>query len=271
MVLVIVIITICIFYYLSKIKYQPSPTKKIIRKLLDENKNGASLAIRKQNDRSIVAVGEKFDVILTADSLKSLVYGLDAVVSFDPDVISYDGVKGVDPNFELVGTEKDGSLIITGILGNNVDPVELKQTPLAIVTFTAKKQGDAGIKLVLDEKSNTSDSNIFTKESVDIIKKVDDMSVLVGETVSMVNSDVHTIDKAQLELLSVELPEAGCLDCISKATIRVIDGVSSGKLELTTGGVAGNIHQSQELFGVLYELDSISQEKVVLYYAPINL
>lgn len=232
---------------------------------------GAEMSIRKQNDRSIVEVGDQFDVILSVDSKSGQVYGFDAVIKFNPDVVSYKSFKGIDAKFDFVASVKNDILIVTGILKNDQSAVKLASTPLATLSFIAVENGNADMELVMDGQASTTDSNILNEKSQDVIGKTENMPVIVGNKFIITNTNVNKIGEFDIELLEVGLPPEGCVDCVSSATIRISDKVKSDKLTLSTGGVAGSIHNKQGVFGVVYEVESINNNQVVLYYAPTSL
>ncbi|OGK15881.1 hypothetical protein A2690_04470 [Candidatus Roizmanbacteria bacterium RIFCSPHIGHO2_01_FULL_39_12b] len=254
-------------FYLSK---KNSITKKLVipgRPLFKQQNNVGTLTLRKQNDRQIVAEKEKFDLVLSGKSEKILVGGYDAVVKFDPNIVSFETNKSLNNRFDVVATRRDGEVIVTGTIKDDGKAIAIDATPLTILTFSALKEGNANIFVEKDLQNKQRDSNIINPKGVDILDSVENPTVFVGKKITATSKDVKVNDTA-IVINSVELPSAGCSDCVTIVNAQITKGAETERLKFTTGGIAGKPQTPTEAFGVLYEIGNVTNTGVEVYFAP---
>ncbi len=223
------------------------------------------LSLRKQNDRMIAALNEPFDMVITADTLKSPILGFDAVVNFDESIVKLTEVKGIDKRFDIISTKQKGQTIITGTTIAVEKGVTLDATPLVLLTFTPLKQGQAKIKLFKEGEKSNKDSNLIDSSDNDILNSVESQQTYIGKkiTVGMKETDV---DGTILNIINVIAPEAGCVDCVTTVNMLVQKKPNQQRLSFETGGIEGRAIEPERAFETLYEIGEISKTGVVVYY-----
>lgn len=123
---------------------------------------------------SEVVVGKDLKALLVIDSYQTAVAGVDAIISFDPKLIS---VKTVTQNGDLFPTfmvnkqqEKQGRIKITAI--NSASPFK-GMVELASIDFVLLKNSSAEVGIEFRGVGNTADSNLISAANqTDILSKV---------------------------------------------------------------------------------------------------
>lgn len=125
-----------------------------------------------------VSMQDNITVAVSGNTSASVV-GYDAVVTFDPRLISYVSSSSVLDSFQVVATAETGKVILTGSkkLSESKD-VAFANTELATLVFKAKSKGSAdfGLEYV---SGATNESNIMDTNSKDVL------STVAGATVTI--------------------------------------------------------------------------------------
>jgi len=116
---------------------------------------------------------EKILITAVADSQNQFITGFDVLIKFDPEFLSLTDKKSPAlPNFDYFGSNENGLLQTSAVQKASITPPQVfKNQKLFEFEFTAKKSGKTQINIVYMPNS-TSDSNLVSNESQDILNTV---------------------------------------------------------------------------------------------------
>lgn len=136
------------------------------------------LSLQLKNGSLTASAGESISVLVLAKSTDPVV-GFDAVLNFDPKVLSYTTAQNLVPEFQLVPTAKPGQVILTGTKKLSAKEAKVfNNTPVVEVSFKAVKSGQTRIEFEF-APGKTNDSNLMNTKSKDVLGEVSGITVVV--------------------------------------------------------------------------------------------
>ncbi len=159
---------------LRHIKDEPSPTPMPITGTFGMVTKDGKTAYRK---------GDTMTVVVAADSKGDKITGYDAVLRYDPLLMTLDKVTSLVEGMDLYQTETPSEeqgrtdLVVTGIQSvGQQDPFIFSNTALVEVSFVIKQASAAGVQLVF-EPGQTTDSNLMNTQTQDILSSVGNITI----------------------------------------------------------------------------------------------
>jgi hypothetical protein len=163
-----------------------------------------------------VKSGETFDIDLLIDTAGQQVGGVDAVVKYNPSLLSGASIQttGVFNDYPAtIINNQDGQINISGIV-NSINNLYAGRDTFAVITFKAVSQGTAIVNFHYLPGS-TRDSNIaVTFGSGDILNRVNSLTVSIQGTATggAVDTENGTSNGASLSTTPIVRPTSQFLD-----------------------------------------------------------
>lgn len=146
------IVTFLLFFvfvvlYFSKVQPSPSPEEQTTgqqvtktRPLKVEKKGSMTLSL-KNNDSNQVQLGQTFSLSVAASSENSSVVGFDVLLSYDQSSFTLGNATTPLQSFQLFSTKNSDHESFTAALSPTGKAVDLQETEILTVPFTAKQKG----------------------------------------------------------------------------------------------------------------------------------
>lgn len=236
-----------------------------------ETKTTGTMKLVSQQDQQIYLLGQEIDLFLYASSQQSPVIGYDAVLNFDTAQISYDTSENMLAAFDFfVHTSPDGVAITAVKKLAQEKGLVFTDTPLARLTFIAKKQGVFTIEPAF-RPGATDDSNLVTVQSSDILS--DRMGYLgyVGQETRVLKGSSKQLPDSSitLKLDEVVIPAPQCADCDEKVVLSVSQGDKVEKLTFIQGGLEGKPFDARRAFEMIFEIGDYDESSAYVRYAHL--
>lgn len=219
------------------------------------------------SDKQTYAAGDEVLVRVVVNSQQTPIAGYDAVITFDPQYVTYQDSKSVSNNFSLYAQPNGGSTSLTGMRPLNESPLAVNEG-VAEVRYRVIKTGKVVFGLKYSPGS-TADSNLIDSSSKDILSSVNGTEVTAGEGVTLVKNKPQKVGDLTLTLESYSYIAPKCADCMESATIKVQHGDEVQRIEFRNGGIVGYTDVSQKVFGYEIVGVSFSKEGVVVNYSKL--
>ncbi len=215
-------------------------------------------------------LGESIPVYIAANSAGKSIAGFDIVVSFNPELVGYETYNVSLPEFQSTVREQGNTISIVAFkkLSETGERI-LQDTKLATLTFKPKKPGVARFEIQFSPGS-TKDSNLMTDEqgAKDILGTVKGVEVTVASEVTLYLNQPVTLKGSDLTvtLTNAQVPDDRCYDCMTTATLKVVQKNQTKELDFQIGGVAGLLNTTQDAFGYTFNLQDVSKNSVKINY-----
>jgi len=243
-----------LFIYRQKHPYKKSPTmSKIIR--------GEMLF---RDEKVNVAVNSTFTTSLISNSNQADIVGFDIDLFYDGQYLKYANTENSNLDmFDLFTSSKEGQLIITGIKKVNYQKkIIFNNTQLVSIEFQTLKPGKTSLKL-LRKNNSKNDSNIIIGNNTDILDKVNELSVNIGEITSLKKNQTITLNNnIKITLKDFSLAKQECMDCISGAQLTVEKNSEKKELVFKSGGIGGKKVNELPAFNYLFKIKEIKSSNV---------
>lgn len=221
-----------------------------------------------ERNKEIYSEGEEVIVKVYANSKQIPITGYDAVITYDPQLVTYEDAKTVTDAFSLyTQPDKNGATSLTGMRPLNDSPTAVDQV-VAEVRYKVKKSGKIAFALKYTPGS-TADSNLIDTSSKDVLTAVTGADALAGESLTLVPNKPQKAGPLTLTLETHTYMSPNCADCMESATIKVQNGDSVQRIEFRNGGIVGYTDVTQQVFGYQISAVSFSKEGVVVNYSKL--
>lgn len=139
------------------------------------------MMLKAKGDKIAVSMGQPITLVIAMDSDGKPVVGYDAIITFDPALVSYTTHTSLVSEFDIFRRAEEGKVLITGVKMPSVtNQVTLRNTNVAEVTFTPKKAGTVqfGFEFV---PGGDADSNLLIESAkpTDILGTVEGIAVTI--------------------------------------------------------------------------------------------
>ncbi len=225
-----------------------------------------SLTLTTSADGHNYLLGQDVDVVLGGDSKSIPVSGYDAVIVYDPTILTFVNATNGRDEYNIFTSKGEGKVMVTAGLKLSDKPSALSDSILASVRFKVIKAGSSTISLSFTPGSKT-DSNMLSDKTEDILGSVDDVIVRVGMKVVVSKSEPTTIEGKKLTFVESTIPERGCADCQRIAIVSVEENGKSQDLKYVNGGFVGMSEHEKTIGDTVYQLEDMTAESITLIVA----
>lgn len=148
--------------------------------MVSQSVEKGTLTLSVKEPKTFFSVGDIITLTVTANSDEKPITGYDIVIPFDSSTISYKGSTSLKTEYRIFGNTKEGKTYITGIKQLSVkEPIVFANTQIAELTFTLLKPGTIMLTPEFIAEGNTTDSNLITDTSAEILGQAKGVSVVV--------------------------------------------------------------------------------------------
>ena len=147
----------------------PAPTQSPVTGTMD---------VAQKTQKATFKRGETVSFIISADSKGDTITGYDAVLRYDPQLLTFSKATSLVEGMDLFQTDEPSEvsgkseLVVTAIQSiSQKDPFIFSRTPLAEVSFVVKKAGTVPVEMVF-APGHTTDSNLMNTQTQDILSSV---------------------------------------------------------------------------------------------------
>lgn len=146
----------------------------------DEVTPVSAVGVMSLSTKDCCSLKKNITLSLNINSAGVPINGFDAVVLFDGNALSYQSSLAIDGRFDLVTISKNGGLSIAGIKKSTEKAPILNGSEVVELNFKPLKAGSTKLTLKF-EAGQTTESNIVSTGSSDILGEVTDLSVNITE------------------------------------------------------------------------------------------
>lgn len=260
-----------LYYRRSFVEKQnpPSDTK------VQDMKTDGRLELIAADGKSVYTHGEDVVIMVYADSAKYPVIGYDMVFDRGATDMKLESAESLVEGFTIFSNTENDFVSITGLQDDLGDKEFIFQNePVARLVFKPQTTGAQELKFRF-AVGETSDSNLVSTSTADVLGKAKGITVYVGSDLKLqTGADVKIDDQTTARLEKVIEPDAACRDCVTEASVtftsRDAKGVSHvEKLNFTFGGIAGQMYATEQVLGYIISAYDISSSSLVINYAPL--
>lgn len=252
--IILPIVLLGVIFLKSIFKPSPSKPKALLRGEMNISSDvDQYVTINSFVETTVVAEGKNYPIL-----------GYDIDVLYDKNYLEFLQVTNLsEGEFDFFSTEKEGGLLITGIKKLDYKQnINLQKTPIVRLQFRALKNGKT--KITMAKKDNSkSDSNLITENNVDILDKVNDLTIFIGKSVSLNKDETLFLDNnIKITLKDFIIPDGRCRDCLTSVKLIIEKNGSTKELNFKSGGFAGYINDKQTAFNTIFMLEGIRNDRV---------
>lgn len=212
-------------------------------------------------------VNSSIELIVVADSKNYPIVGYDLDIKYDKNFLKFEkAINSSSDFFDLFSSEKDDSLVITGIKKlTSKETIYLEKKAMVSLQFKTLKRGKTEIFLIRKDH-NKNDSNLITENNEDILDKTNNSIIFIGESVSLKKNQSFVIDNnLKISLKDLQDQQPDCRDCLVQVNLIVETNGQSKELNFKSGGFAGLVIDRLSAFGHLFLLKELKNNQVIFF------
>lgn len=206
---------------------------------------------------------QEISIILSGDSKEVPVGGYDAVINYDPSILEFVGAKSEMNDFDFFTTQKTNQISLTASLKLTSSAAPLTDAILATLRFKTKKEGTTLLNFQY-ELDATTDSNMLSDKTKDILGAVNDLGLVIGKKLSLTLNKPTIFEGKTITLVELSIPPANCSDCLSLVRVAVEENGKTDMLSYKNGGIEGIVEREKSLGNFIYKLEDANESGVSL-------
>lgn len=255
-------LAVSLVYMYMQLHALPEISKNALNPLIKATHPG-SLVLETDSKTTTFAVNKEITLMLSGNSKEVPVGGYDAVITYDPSVLEFLGAKNEMGDFDFFTTQKTDQISLTASLKLTSKATPLTDAILATLRFKTKKVGTALLHFQY-EPDVTTDSNLLSDKTKDILGSVDDLSVVVGSPLTINTTKPTEYNGKMITLLEASIPDPTCRDCQSLVRIAVEQQGKTDVLSYKNGGLVGLVEREKSIGNTVYRLEDASRTTALL-------
>ncbi len=206
---------------------------------------------------------QEISIILSGDSKEVPVGGYDAVINYDPSILEFVGAKSEMNDFDFFTTQKTNQISLTASLKLTSSAAPLTDAILATLRFKTKKEGTTLMNFQY-ELDATTDSNMLSDKTKDVLGTVSDLTLVVGKKLSLTLNKPTEFEGKTFTLIEVSIPPATCNDCQSLVRIAVEENGKTEMLTYKNGGFVGLAEREKNIGTTVYRLEDANESAAII-------
>lgn len=254
--------TLSLIYMYMQLHALPSVPKNALNPLIVATHPG-SLKLETDSKAIVFAPNQEIEIILSGDSKEVPVGGYDAVINYDPTILEFVGAKSEMDDFDFFTTQKTNQISLTASLKLTSSAAPLTDAILATLRFKTKKVGSALLHFQY-EPDATTDSNMLSNKTKDMLGTVGDLTLVIGKKLSLTLNKPTQFEGKTITLVELSIPPADCSDCLSLVRVAVEENGKTDMLSYKNGGIEGIVEREKSLGNFIYKLEDVNEASVIL-------
>lgn len=261
------------------IRHQSSQTKTIPSSTPEMPKESKPyISIKSQDGQKLYKKNEPVMLLLYADSKKQQISGFDVSLVFNSAAYKFVKQIKLQPDFDITVSEVSIDTVQTRLLITGTVPPQktvlpvLTNTSLLALTFVPRPNAPAMPFVIEYKKGSLKESNLIDIHSNDILEGIQNNPFIVylqeGEMKIALGRTDKIDNTLEIQVTKITVPDPGCGDCITSATLEVKD-LKTGKiapLTFQSGGLAGIIDLTKQAFSYQFEVTDIKEKQITIRY-----
>ena len=255
-------LALSLIYMYMQLHALPGVPKNALNPLVAATHPG-SLALHEDSRTTTFAPNQEISVILSGDSKEISVGGYDAVINYDPAILEFISAKSEMDDFDFFTTQKTNQISLTASLKLSSRAAPVTDAILATLRFKTKKEGTTFLNFQY-EPDATTDSNMLSDKTKDILGTVSDLTLVIGKKLSLTLNKPTIFEGKTITLVELSIPPANCSDCLSLVRVAVEENGKTDMLSYKNGGIEGIVEREKSLGTTVYRLEDANESAAII-------